>query len=32
MKRNWDEDELLEHFGIVPIERKLLGIKQVQVV
>lgn len=27
MKRNWDEDELLEHFGIVPIERKLIGNK-----
>ncbi|MCZ0845737.1 DUF4158 domain-containing protein, partial [Brevibacillus laterosporus] len=27
MKRNWNEDELLEHFGIVPIERKLIGNK-----
>lgn len=27
MKRNWNEDELLEHFIIVPIERKLIGNK-----
>jgi len=27
MKRNWNEDELLEHFGIVPVERKLIGNK-----
>jgi hypothetical protein len=27
MKRNWGEDGLLEHFGLVPIERKLIGNK-----
>jgi hypothetical protein len=27
MKRNWNEDELLEHFVVVPIERKLIGNK-----
>jgi hypothetical protein len=27
MKRNWSEDELLEHFVVVPIERKLIGNK-----
>ncbi|WP_277949811.1 hypothetical protein [Priestia endophytica] len=27
MKRNWNEDELLEHFVIVLIERKLIGNK-----
>lgn len=27
MKRNWNEDELLEHFGVLPIERKLIGNK-----
>lgn len=27
MKRNWNEDELLEHFAVVPIERKLIGNK-----
>lgn len=27
MKRNWNGDELLEHFVIVLIERKLIGNK-----
>jgi len=27
MKRNWNEDELLEHFTLLPIERKLIGNK-----
>nr|WP_261729351.1 DUF4158 domain-containing protein [Bacillus cereus] len=27
MKRNRNEDELLEHFGVLPIERKLIGNK-----
>ncbi|WP_432418765.1 DUF4158 domain-containing protein [Cytobacillus spongiae] len=27
MKRNWNEDELLEHFVVLPIERKLIGNK-----
>lgn len=27
MKRNWNEDELLEHFVVVSIERKLIGNK-----
>ncbi|WP_264158230.1 hypothetical protein [Priestia endophytica] len=27
MKRNWNEVELLEHFVIVLIERKLIGNK-----
>lgn len=27
MKRNWNEDEFLEHFVVVPIERKLIGNK-----
>ncbi|MDQ0859980.1 hypothetical protein QFZ72_003459 [Bacillus sp. V2I10] len=25
MKRNWNPDELLEHFGLVPIEKELIG-------
>ncbi|MEX5521499.1 DUF4158 domain-containing protein [Bacillus cereus] len=27
MKKNWTEDELLEHFILVDIERKLIGNK-----
>lgn len=27
MKRNWSQDELLEHFGLVPIEKELIGNK-----
>lgn len=32
MKRNWNEDELLEHFVVLPTERKLIGNKTGQVV
>jgi len=27
MKRNWSPDELLEHFGLVPVEKQLIGNK-----
>ncbi len=27
MKRNWNEEELLENFIVMPIERKLIGNK-----
>lgn len=30
MKRNWNEDELLKHSGVLPIEENLLMIKQEQ--
>ncbi|MFC7442041.1 hypothetical protein [Laceyella putida] len=27
MKRNWNHDELLKHFGLVPVEKQLIGNK-----
>ncbi|UNJ81108.1 hypothetical protein (plasmid) [Metabacillus dongyingensis] len=27
MKRNWNNNELIEHFGVAPSERKLIGNK-----
>ncbi len=27
MKRNWTDDELIEHFILVPMERQLIGNK-----